>query len=110
MSALSPILRDWSDGKRQGLLFYCPGCRSGHSIRTNPDGWGWNGCAEKPTFTPSVLVTYNGADAGVEDAPPAVCHSFVTDGKIRFLDDSTHALAGQTVALPEWPASHGGGE
>jgi hypothetical protein len=29
------------------------------------------------------------------------CHSFVTDGRIQFLSDSTHALAGQTVDLPE---------
>ena len=29
------------------------------------------------------------------------CHSFVRDGKIRFLADSYHELAGQTVDLPE---------
>ena len=32
---------------------------------------------------------------------PSVCHSFVTDGRIQFLADSNHALAGQTVDLPE---------
>lgn len=32
-----------------------------------------------------------------------LCHSFVTDGRIQFLTDSTHELAGQTVDLPEWP-------
>jgi hypothetical protein len=37
------------------------------------------------------------------DIPDLVCHSFVTDGKIQFLSDCTHALAGQTVALPDWP-------
>jgi hypothetical protein len=31
------------------------------------------------------------------------CHSFVTDGKIEFLNDSTHKLAGQTVPLPDMP-------
>jgi len=30
-----------------------------------------------------------------------VCHSFVTDGRIQFLGDCTHNLAGQTVDLPE---------
>lgn len=30
-----------------------------------------------------------------------VCHSFVTAGRIEFLPDCTHALAGQTVDLPE---------
>jgi hypothetical protein len=36
---------------------------------------------------------------------PTVCHSYVTDGKIRFLDDCTHELAGKTVELedvPDW--------
>ena len=28
--------------------------------------------------------------------------AFVTDGRIQYLADSTHALAGQTVDLPEW--------
>lgn len=32
-----------------------------------------------------------------------VCHSYVTDGKIRFLGDCTHKLVGQTVELPEMP-------
>lgn len=31
------------------------------------------------------------------------CHSFVRDGKIEFLNDSTHSLAGQTVDLPPLP-------
>lgn len=31
------------------------------------------------------------------------CHSFVRDGKIEFLSDSTHKLAGQTVDLPPLP-------
>lgn len=35
---------------------------------------------------------------------PFVCHSFVTDGRIQFLSDCTHSLAGQTVDLPEMPA------
>ena len=33
-----------------------------------------------------------------------VCHTFVTDGRIQFLSDCTHALAGQTVDLPDIPA------
>lgn len=30
-----------------------------------------------------------------------VCHSFIRDGRIEFLSDCTHALAGQTVDLPD---------
>ena len=94
------------------IFFFCPGCESPHMLRIAlegvPSGWGYNGNPEAPTFTPSVLVTYNGPDAGTVDedgdrAPPAVCHSFVTDGRIQFLTDSTHALAGQTVDLPPYP-------
>lgn len=85
------------------IRFYCPGCRTHHHIQHDSDmgpNWGWNGSLEKPTFTPSVLVTYPGSDAGKDGAPPAVCHSFVTDGRIQYLGDCTHAMAGQTVDLP----------
>jgi len=88
------------------LMFWCPGCDGAHMVRVEGDQrprWGYNGNPDAPTFTPSVLVTYNGSDAGVDDAPPAVCHSYVTDGRIQFLGDCTHALAGQTVPLPAWP-------
>ncbi|WP_296540048.1 DUF6527 family protein [Rhizorhabdus sp.] len=92
------------------MAFHCPGCGEQHSCTVGEGSgrprWGWNGDLDRPTLTPSVLVTYNGPDAGKLDedgfrAPPAICHSFVIDGQIRFLTDSTHALAGQTVDLPE---------
>ena len=96
------VVRKASDGR---LNFKCPGCESIHVIAVddpNHNGakWSWNGSMEKPTFNPSVLVTYNGDDAGIDGAPPAVCHSFVRDGQIQFLGDCTHKLAGQTVSLP----------
>lgn len=87
------------------LRFHCPGCKRMHAIQHGSDigpNWSWNGSTTAPTFSPSVLVTYNGSDAGRDGAPPAVCHSFVTDGRIQFLGDCTHELAGQTVDLPEW--------
>ena len=86
------------------VAFMCPGCREMHQVRVQGEGgptWTWNGSHDAPTFTPSILVTYNGPDAGIDGAPPAVCHSFVTDGRIQFLGDCTHAMAGQTVELPE---------
>lgn len=104
MARLSTVLRS-TEGV--GLLFWCPGCDMAHQVRVgNGPGprWTWNGSADRPTFQPSILVRYDGADAGVDGAPTAVCHSFVTDGRIQFLDDCTHALAGQVVPLPErWP-------
>ena len=89
------------------LQFRCPGCKQSHAIQSGSDvgpNWSWNGSLDTPTFSPSVLVTYSGPDAGKDGAPPAVCHSFVTDGRIQFLTDCTHALAGQTVDLPDWEA------
>jgi hypothetical protein len=104
---ISPILRQAGDL----LIWKCPGCKSSHGVRIRAlsrpgeddgPGWGWNNDAERPTFTPSVLVTYDGIDAGVDRAPPAICHSFVVDGQIQFLSDCTHGLAGQTVPILPW--------
>lgn len=111
MGALSSILRSAAGGR---LTWWCPGCGRAHQVAVFQGSgplWGWNGDAERPTFTPSVLVTYNGPDAGQDrgdgiTAPPAVCHSFVMDGQMQFLGDCTHALAGQTVQIPDFP---GGG-
>ena len=100
MGALSKILRSVQDG---GLAFRCPGCNSMHMVKVGAGSgprWQWNEDPERPTFSPSILVSYNGADAGKDGAPPSVCHSFVTDGRIAFLGDCTHALAGQTVPIP----------
>lgn len=103
MGLLSPIMRD-AAGNR--LTWWCPGCDGPHQIAHgagNGPRWGWNGSVEKPTFTPSVLVRYDGPDADKEDGQPSVCHSFVVDGSMQFLGDCTHKLAGQTVPIPAWP-------
>jgi hypothetical protein len=102
------------------LLFECPGCGTLHGPRVvgpRPGAlWGWNGDLERPTLTPSILVRYyqmseEGRAMLERNERPAdgrypghdvVCHSFVTDGRIAFLRDCTHALAGQTVDLPEF--------
>ncbi|MDE3784891.1 ammonia monooxygenase [Sinorhizobium meliloti] len=102
MAALSRKLRSVEGGR---LMFWCPGCDVAHQVGVGAGPgprWGYNGNPEAPTFTPSVLVTYDGADAGKDGAPPAICHSFVTDGRIQFLSDCTHPLAGRTVDIPDW--------
>lgn len=53
--------------------------------------WTWNGDTEKPTLKPSILTT-NGS-SGV------TCHTWITDGKVQFLDDCTHEFKGQTLDL-----------
>lgn len=119
MSALGSKLRLCDGGT---VLFKCPGCGETHGIKTGPGGWTFNGNGDAPTFSPSILVrnghhaqnfapgdscwcTYK-AQHPDEPAPfeCRVCHSFVTDGRIQFLTDCTHALAGQTVDLPDYPS------
>lgn len=81
--------------------------------------WGFNGDFDRPTFTPSVLVRghqtardkngkWNGEWVRGPDGEPvsSVCHSFVTGGRVQFLGDCTHDLAGQTVDLQ--PINSGG--
>jgi hypothetical protein len=85
------------DGYRQ-YWFHCPGCGNGHAFTVGGDTarprWTWNGSFDKPTFQPSLLCN--------KDHPGSRCHSFVTDGRIQFLSDCWHSLAGQTVDIPDW--------
>lgn len=91
-------------GDKGAIAFMCPACKVAHRIwvdtgigtETNVPIWGWNGSEEKPTFTPSVLVT--------QDLPGGEtrCHSFVTDGKIKYLGDCTHEMKETEVELAEF--------
>lgn len=86
---------------------WCPGCQQIHAPRfrcpehgrpAGPEAVVWDGDPNSDPFSmePSYL-TWNGTDSR--------CHSFVRNGQWQFLEDSTHALAGQTVPLeplPDW--------
>jgi hypothetical protein len=99
MTAFSRVSRVLATTEESSLWFKCPGCEMVHRVMHGAGPgprWGWNGSTEKPTFTPSVLVRYSWSDGD------RVCHSFVTEGRIQYLDDCTHALAAQTVDLPPW--------
>jgi hypothetical protein len=95
--------------------FWCPGCASAHVVSDS-----WEVDTETATISPSVLVHSHKtlidpdltgdaltAPENITDTPQ--CHSFVTNGRIEFLGDCTHALAGQTVDLPDWSVSHEAG-
>lgn len=90
------------DGTRV-MLFDCPGCGFLHSIAVERSGtqqrprWSFNGDFDKPTFSPSIKVWWT--ETPLTNPVEHVCHSFVTDGRIQFLGDCTHTLAGQTVDL-----------
>lgn len=57
--------------------------------REGTENWTWNGSTDKPTLKPSVRTKGHNY----------LCHSWINDGKVKFLDDCTHELAGQTVDL-----------
>ena len=87
-----------------GVMFWCPGCKMAHRIiakGTPGDGprWTYDGNPDAPTFSPSVLV--NGNLKFMNPGAPR-CHSFVRAGRIQFLNDCSHDLAGKTVDLPDW--------
>lgn len=92
------------EGGHYGIRFHCPGCKEEHTIPTKPHDkrWDFNDRFDLPTVSPSILVYSHGYlkdDGSVGQTPQ--CHSFVRDGRIQFLGDCTHELAGQTVDLPE---------
>jgi hypothetical protein len=100
-----PKIRIGGNGTAPGssLWLWCPGCEDAHRIVIGTaDSWTWDGNAEAPTISPSILATYPRPPAWGGDR---TCHSFVVAGVWQFLGDSTHALAGQNVPmvdLPDW--------
>ena len=101
-------------GRVRGHCVFCPACKCGHFF-TAPEfrhglgpGWSFNGDHERPTFSPSMLVRCNTPDMPGHNPEVAasVCHSFVTDGRIQFLNDCTHDLRGKTVDLPDFPRGY----
>ena len=90
MKLLRPVSGDYDvDGYRMN----CPGCGDSHTYWTKAKGkplWSFNGDINKPTFCPSLRCQH-GRDG--------CCHFHVTDGMIKYMNDCTHALAGQTVPM-----------
>ena len=75
----------------------CPACGFEHSFRIveeywakeGLDVWGFNGDFDSPTFDGSML-------SNKKNWPGyPLCHSYLENGKWRFLTDSTHKMAGQ---------------
>lgn len=109
------------NGVQQGYSIECPACGFGHFFNVEQPGpsgqkWSFNGDLEKPTFSPSMRsrtghYCLDQNDSQCKRCAEAKrlgkssrcthCHSFVRDGKIEFLSDCSHDMAGQTVELPD---------
>jgi hypothetical protein len=101
-----------------GMSIKCPGCGFSHTMPTRnytPEGatrhdvsqyasWEYDGNAESPTFSPSLLVRWDSWDGATgRPSKKNVCHSFIRAGRIEYLNDCTHPMKGQTVDLPDIP-------
>lgn len=79
-------------------IFYCPGCETYHFVQDKGIGPNWRITGlekDKPTVKPSIRVR---SGRNMEE----ICHSFITDGEIKFLTDSTHKLSGQKIRIPDF--------
>lgn len=77
--------------------------------------WSWNGDVNYPTLKPSILTKttelaelgekqLEDRNAGIQnvkrlDSREVVCHSWVNDGKVIFLNDCMHEFRNMTVDL-----------
>ncbi|MFP4141499.1 MAG: DUF6527 family protein [Phycisphaerae bacterium] len=112
------VLKQVSGDGPAGYAIFCPGCQAEHFVPVEGSPrWGFNGDLARPTFNPSLLLRTGHYVPGrqgkrcwcdfnrehPDDPGPTcrVCHSFVREGRIQFLGDCTHELAGQTVDLPD---------
>lgn len=130
----STKLRRWEGKGEAGYSYWCQGCNERHSIPTEgPKAWTFNGDLERPVFGPSVMVrsghyaehhvpgdscwcTYDAEQIAQGLEPSGFgcrrCHTFIgcngaQPGEVIFLSDCTHALAGQTLPLPDLPTREG---
>ena len=83
------------DGETVGYLVKSPATGNTVCFYTNPKitpvTWDFNGDMERPTFTPSMLIHPGGIYVRE--------HFFIRDGKIEYLADCDHAMAGMTVDM-----------
>lgn len=62
------------------LLFNCPACGAYHGLPIKPAGrrgWDWNGSVDKPTLSPSVLISGGHGKPGTENCR---WHGHLRDG------------------------------
>lgn len=105
---------DWGP-EMTSITFKCPGCDDIHSVPG--DRWTVTGTSPSDvTCSPSLLATSGHYCSDKQDsgcwcefnkANPSEavfgcyrCHSFIRNGRIEFLSDCSHKLAGKTVPVP----------
>ena len=84
--------------------YFCPGCNDTHHVAVdkpfhNGAKWTFAGPYERPTLHPSINYKLGPNSRG----DTLICHHFLRNGELQFLNDCTHKLAGKTVPLPKIP-------
>jgi hypothetical protein len=100
MNRVKLVIYGAPDAPTQAVEFGCPGCHRRHCLPFKGPKeplWGFDGNYRLPTISPSIMS----GSANAEGSAVSVCHSFVKAGRIEFLNDCTHKLAGVTVDMPE---------
>lgn len=80
------------------LLHWCEPCEKGHTIDVhaisrNGHVVGWDGDIKRPTIGEPVR----------HEADGQVCEYLLRGGVLHYLESSTHALAGESRLLQEYP-------
>lgn len=72
----------------------CKGCGYEHAFALRSDGGNheFNMDLENPTISPSLMQNFT---------PGKTCHSYIKNGKIQYLNDCHHKLAGQTIEMED---------
>jgi hypothetical protein len=86
------------------LAYWCQGCNHTHAIPIDGSrGWSWN--AETQTLLPSVKTSWPATEKRPERT---ICHHWLKNGKLEFLNDSGgHELRG-LHELQDIPDDYGG--
>jgi hypothetical protein len=76
------------------FLYLCPGCGYTHAFALKKEGGKheFNMDFDNPTITPSLVNDFT---------PGRRCHSTIRNGRIKYMKDSWHPMAGQDVELPQ---------
>src|SRR5882672_1260341 len=88
------------------FLFYCPGCKSPHTIpygRSSKPVWKFDEDYDCPTFDPSLRMYYTKENEAGAKVEVTTCHLHVKKGVIEYCGDCQHELSGQKVPLPDLP-------
>lgn len=94
-----------SEFKRRiiGLAHWCPGCKKAHVLRKSEYEFDALTETVKPACIHPIILDANAGSRRQEYH----CVYVITNGKIYYGRECTHALAGREVDLPEWRITDG---